>query len=329
MFGNYRLTSFLGRGGMAVVYRATAITGKHAGEDLVIKRMLPEASLDPVLVDAFLTEAEVTQRLHHPNIVSVFEAGAVGDEFFMAMEYVDGRDLGAILHQCIARRILLPVDFCAFLADKIAQALDFAHHATDDLGEPLHVVHCDVTPSNIFVSHLGAIKLGDFGVARTRGTRSALDGMLAAGKASYLAPEQILGEPVTPCTDVFALGVMLYELLTGTRPFLGTSSSAETDIEQVWDQIIAGKVTPPQRLRPELSDALNEVVMRALAPQRAGDRDRSLLAQFKIKFGRRERTRYSDAGQLGRDLRGLYDAHVGTPLAIAAVVRGLFRTPRA
>jgi serine/threonine protein kinase len=292
----YALEALVGRGGMAEVFRAVARHGPHAGRTVAVKRLLPELARDPEHVALLAEEAAVTQRLRHPAIVEVLETGVADGVPFLVMEYVDGRNLREVLAQCAARRILLPVDFGCYVGHVVAGALAHAHEGRDETGALLGVVHCDVSPSNVFVSRLGAVKLGDFGVARAVGAVGRPPG--AFGKVQYLAPELIRGEPPTPRTDVFALGAVLFELLTNTRAFPGR------DVNEVGQRILAGRLRAPSEVRPELPFELDALVLRCLAPD--------------------PRERWPSAADVARELAPLYDPAVGTDLAIAAVVRGLF-----
>ena len=187
----YALEGPLGRGGMAEVFRARALSGPHAGRVVALKRLLPALARNADYVALLRQEAELTRRLRHPAIVAVLETGLTDGIPWMAMEYVDGRNLRQILAQCAARGILLPIDFAVYVAHVVAQALAHAHDGRDGEGKPLGIVHCDVSPSNVFVSRLGEIKLGDFGVALGHGADGGAPGPAAYGKIHYLAPEQI------------------------------------------------------------------------------------------------------------------------------------------
>ncbi len=295
----YTLQALVGRGGMAEVYRAVATDGPLGGRTVAVKRLRPELAGDPEYVALFAEEAAVTRRLRHPHVVEVLDAGIAAGTPYIAMEYVDGRNLREILARCAARAILLPVDFGAHVAHAVALALEHAHGGRDDAGAPLGIVHCDVSPSNVFISRHGEIKLGDFGVAlHGAGTRPAAGGPGVFGKIRYLAPEQLRGERPTPRTDLFALGAVLFELLTNAPAFPGG------DVNEVGQRILAGRLRAPSELRPEVPFALDAVVLRSLAADPAD--------------------RYPDAGALAGELAQAYDASIGTDLAIAAVVRGLF-----
>jgi serine/threonine protein kinase len=293
----YALDALIGKGGMAEVYLAHVRAGSPlAGHAVAVKRLLPSLAKDPAYVALFEQEAQITRRLRHPNIVEVIDTGVAGDTPFIVMDYVDGKNLRQILSQCATRKILLPVDFAAYVAHVVSQALAHAHTGRDEHGRPLGIIHCDVSPSNVFVSKMGAIKLGDFGVALTPGAARGIPP--AFGKAHYLSEEQILGRPPTPQTDIFALGAMLFELFTNEKAFPGTN------LKEVGQRILDRKIRVPSELRPEVPFALDEVVLRCLSPS--------------------VENRYDSAAAVAEDLATRYDPSVGNPLAIAAVVRGLF-----
>ncbi|MGC3997465.1 MAG: serine/threonine-protein kinase [Anaeromyxobacter sp.] len=291
----YALQELIGRGGMAEVHRATVTAGPHVGRNVAVKQLLPELARDADYLALFEREAELTRRLQHPAIVEVLDAGVAGGVPFIAMEYVDGRNLKEILAVCAARHILLPIDFACYLAHQLAGALAHAHEGRDAQGRALGVVHCDVSPSNVFISRLGEIELGDFGVALPTGAGPLPGG--AFGKIRYLAPEQILGRRPGPPADVFALGSVFFELLTNAHAFPGK------DVNEVGQRILAGKLRAPSSVRPEIPAALDVLLLRSLDPEPAG---RPTAAAF------------------AAEIAGGYDPAVGTPLAIAAVVRGLF-----
>jgi serine/threonine protein kinase len=295
----YEIEALIGKGGMAEVYRAVARAGPRAGQRVAVKRLLPALARDPEYVALFEQEAEVTRRLRHPAIVEVFETGVAGGTPFIVMDYVDGKNLRQILAQCAARGILLPLDFGAYVAHVIAEALSHAHAGKDERGRALGIVHCDVSPSNVFISRLGEIKLGDFGVALTPGARQGDAGPPGGfGKIRYLAPEQIRGERPTPRTDIHALGAVFFELLTNDYAFPGE------DVNEVGQRILEGKLRAPSELRPEVPFEFDAMVLRCLSPDPAD--------------------RFPSAAAFAAEVGTRYDPAVGTKLAIAAVVRGLF-----
>lgn len=294
--GRYRLEARIGRGGMCEVYRATAVAGPWAGRIVAIKRLLAEMATNPQAIDRFLTEADVSILLHHPNIVEVLEAGEMAGGYFIAMEHIDGRDLAAIMERCQAKGIHLPVDFALYVVSTLLLALEYAHEACSPGGDPLGIVHCDVTPGNVFVSRNGEIKLGDFGIARVRSVEPHTDGIW--GKPYYLPPEAFEGMSPTPATDLWAAAVILYGLLTNRRPFAGQT------IEEVGRAVRETDPPPPHQLRSEVPEELSQVVMSALSR----DPDR----------------RYATAGWFRAALARFMDERIATQMAIASVVRGLF-----
>ncbi|MFY1828521.1 serine/threonine-protein kinase [Myxococcus fulvus] len=296
VFGPYEILSVLGKGGMAEVYRARVLSGPREGWTVALKRLLPALTADLDSVTLFSREAQLSKQLHHPNIVTVLDAGELEGIYFIVMELVDGRDLGQILRRCKVRGIPLPLDFAVYLGKVLLEALAYAHSATGAQGEPLGIVHCDVSPSNLFISRVGEIKLGDFGVSRV-----LVDGKLqegeVLGKPYYLSPESLLGQ-VSPEADLWAATVVLYELLTLERPFTGGTP------DEVFQAIRSRAYRPLRELRPEVPEALEDVVRRA--------------------FSERPEDRFTTAESFAQALAPHYDERVGTPLAIAAVVRGLF-----
>jgi serine/threonine protein kinase len=280
---------------MAEVWRGVVVDGPAAGREVAVKRLLPELARDPEYVAMLAEEALVTRRLAHPAIVEVLDAGVAEGTPYIVMEYVEGRNLREVLQRCAERQILLPGDFALYVAHVIADALAHAHAGRDREGRPLGVVHCDVSPSNVFISKLGEVKLGDFGVAVTAGTRAR---PAAFGKVRYLSPEILRGEEPTPGSDLFALGCVLFECLTNEPAFPGT------DVGAIGRRILNGQLRAPSEVRPEISFEVDAVVLRCLAPDPV--------------------ERWPSALELAAAIAKLYDPSIGTPLAIASVVRGLF-----
>ena len=256
--GNYQLNKLIGKGGMAEVFKADVISGVRAGQTVAIKRLLPEFACDPIYVARFVAEADIGKALHHPNIAEVFEAGSVENTHFIAMEYVDGGTLSQLLRVCAEKNVLMPIDIAVHIAKAVAKALQHAHSLCAPSGAPYGIVHRDVTPSNIFVSYQGELKLGDFGAAHIKALDSEDENVLV-GKPPYLAPEQIRGQPVSAQTDIFALGAVLFEMLTNQLAFPGETNA------QIFKKITSGNPPRPSKLRPEICPKLDHAVRRALA----------------------------------------------------------------
>lgn len=294
--GGYEVLGLLGKGGMAEVFRVRATQGRYAGREFALKRLLPALEKDAESVKLFTAEAALSRNLHHPNIVEVFDAGQEGDSIFMVMELIDGRDVGQIIKRCRSRKVFWPVDFAVYLNRVLLDALGYAHQAVGPDGRKLNVIHCDVSPSNFFVSRTGDLKLGDFGVAKSfiAGHSPEL-----LGKPYYLSPEALEGV-VSPQVDLWAVGVTLYECLTLQRPFVGKTP------DEVYAAIRKSQYVPVTQVRPELPRVIDGMLARAF------DADPAM--------------RYASAAEFGAALTPLFDERVGTPLAISAVVRGLFGT---
>src|SRR3954468_1638075 len=229
--GRYELLRPLARGGMAEVYLARR---RAAGIEkwLVIKRMRPETSGNPRLLDLFVREARLSMSLVHQNIVPVFDFGRVDDQVFLAMERVEGKDLGLSLSRAADHR--LPPLLAAFVAAECCQALDYAHQRKGPDGVALGIVHRDVTPRNVLLSWSGEVKLTDFGIAALAGDATAR----LLGTPQYMAPEQARSEPIDPRADLYAIGLVLREAVPGRRPRPGT------DRESILEAARRGELLP-------------------------------------------------------------------------------------
>ena len=200
---------------MAEVFKAKSFS--HGGFEklLVIKRILQHLSDNDEFVEMFIDEAKISVELQHPNIVQIYDFGRIGDEYFLAMECVEGKDAKGILRKLAERRKHLPPEYAAYIALLMCKGLDFAHKKTNLHGEALGIVHRDISPSNILVSYRGEVKVADFGIAKAENSLyNTKDGVLK-GKFEYMSPEQASGESVGPSSDIFATGIILHEMLRG------------------------------------------------------------------------------------------------------------------
>lgn len=267
-FGRYRLLEQLGRGGMAEVYKAKSFGVEGFEKTLVIKRILPELASNQAFVDMFIHEAKLAVRLSHANIVQVFDLGKVvlGDAapaYYIAMEYVAGMDLFALVAACRRRSATLPVGPCVFIAAEIAKGLDHAHRRRDEQLRPLGIVHRDVSPQNVLLSWEGEVKVTDFGIAKARDVvedrgDDGKTGQLK-GKYSYMSPEQARGADVDARSDIFSLGTVLYELIAGVNPF-GAATPFET-----LRRVQAAEFPPIELLRDDVPAELAAIVHKALS----------------------------------------------------------------
>ncbi|WP_428262007.1 serine/threonine protein kinase [Haliangium sp.] len=223
-FGRYQLLERLAVGGMAELFLARDRGAARIGDPpVVIKRLLPHMAGQPHFKDMFLDEARLTKRLNHPKIAQTYDFGRCGAQLFIAMEFVDGIDALALLRECAHRKVRLPPQIAVYTVQQVLDALDFAHNQVDDKGNPLGVVHRDISPSNVLLSRSGDIKLVDFGIARaSQRSHHTKDGTLK-GKYGYMSPEQVVDEVIDARSDLFSVGIVLAELLTGRRLFAAAS----------------------------------------------------------------------------------------------------------
>ncbi len=262
--GRYTILRQLGSGGMAEVYLAR-VSGEAGFEKLVALKVLQkQLAMQPIVVEHFLDEAKLASRLTHPNIVQISDLGKAGDEYFIAMEFIDGADLGALLGAVVDRKGQVPVKVALAIVRRICDGLNAAHVAKNDDGRPLEIVHRDVKSANVFVARNGAVKLGDFGIAKANQVSRVNKTELGQvkGTAAYMAPEHRLGKVVDRRADIYAVGAIAYELLTGSEVNLDLAVLA--DLGRVgWPHL-----TPPSLVRTELPPELDAILWKAMAYER-------------------------------------------------------------
>jgi len=258
-FGRYELLALLTKGGLAEIWLARQ-TGLGGFEKLVVvKRLHERLQHDPEYVDMFLDEARINARLQHTNVLQVYELGEVDGRYFLTMEYVEGLPLGVLAHKCVARLADIPIAIVGGLMTQAAHGLHYAHEATSADGTPMQIVHRDVSPLNMLVSFEGVLKIADFGIAKAEGRRTRTKSGVIKGTPTYMSPEQCTGGDVDRRSDVFALGISLWELLTGRRLFKREA------IDATYEAITAGAIPPPSTYRLELPSSLDALTLRALA----------------------------------------------------------------
>ena len=270
MFGRYLLVQRLSRGGMGEIFLAKH--GLAGFEKLaVIKKVLPHLAADAQFISRFVDEAQVAIKLQHVNVAQVFEVGRVGDEYFLALEYVEGRDLRRTLALLGHRKQRMPIDLALFIARELANGLAYAHRRTSSDGASLNLVHCDISPPNVLVSFEGETKVIDFGIAKSAIRGTATDPKMGFGKFGYMAPEQLIrGGVVDHRTDLYAAGVVLYELLTGQRLY---EAGPEPDYRTLAKKVARGEHPMPSETHVSLAP-YDDLVATALRPK-AEDRYQS------------------------------------------------------
>jgi serine/threonine protein kinase len=257
-FGRYELLKRLAGGGMGEVYLARHRGAAGFQKLLVIKTLLPHLCEDEEFIHMFQDEARISAQLIHPNICQTFEFDQIDGAWYIAMEYLRGEDVRRLWKAATVKGMSVPVPLiCRIIADAAA-GLDFAHALKDEHGEPYGIVHRDISPQNILVTFEGGVKVIDFGVAKAQGRMTHTRTGALKGKYSYMSPEQVNGEPVDSRTDIFALGIVLHELLTSLRLF-----KAESDVSTI-ERVKKAPIPAPSQLNPSLPKGLDGIVLTAL-----------------------------------------------------------------
>ena len=247
---------------MAEIYRAKTFGAAGFEKEFAIKLILPSLVDDHEFVDMFINEAKIAVSLYHANIVQVFDLGHIDEQYFIAMEFVHGKDLLDVLARCAEMRIKIPLNLVLFIAMEMLKGLDFAHRAKDPYGDDLNIIHRDVSPSNILISYAGDVKVGDFGVAKAAIERTLTESGTLKGKVGYMSPEQVVGEPIDSRSDVFSASIVFFEALSMNRLFVGNS---DLDVMLKVRDVDMGSTL--KKAGPLPSD-LVEIVRRGLARHR-------------------------------------------------------------
>ena len=297
----YRVVEKLESGGMAEVFRAESEGLQGFRKQVAIKRVLPHLSSKKKFISMFLDEARLSAQLTHSNCVQVFDIGVGDSAFFIVMEFVDGANLKAIIEHIKKSGKDFPVEAAVYISLEICKGLAYAHELTDPNGVPLYIVHRDMSPPNVLITKHGEIKIVDFGLAKANSQLEKSEPGIIKGKFSYLAPEAAMGQEVDARTDIFAVGIILWELLAGQRLFLG-----DTDFQTV-KKVQAAQVPSISQINKKVPPELERIVNRALAREPA--------------------QRYRNARDLGRDLSKFLFTF-GVPVStfdIATLVQGALK----
>ncbi|HUF18833.1 MAG TPA: TonB family protein [Thermoanaerobaculia bacterium] len=275
-FGQYVLLEKIASGGMAEVWKARMRGVEGFQKIVAIKKILPHLSDNSDFVEMFVDEAKLAAQLNHSNIIHIYDLGRIAKSYYIAMEYIDGHDLKSIMNTAEERDQRLPVELALFIASKTAAALDYAHRKRDFDEKEMELVHRDVSPQNVLISYEGDIKLCDFGIAKAASKAShTLSGALK-GKLQYMSPEQAWGRRIDRRSDIFALGTVLFELLTGRKLFVGENELS------VLEQVRQARVVAPSTLNEDVTPEIDAIVMKALQGEPS--------------------SRYQTAGELVKDL---------------------------
>lgn len=261
--GRYQILAQLSLGGMAELFLAFASGPGGFRKYVVVKRILPDVRSNDQFVQMFLDEARITAAFNHPHIAHVFDLGEEDDGLYLAMEFIAGQNLNQVMEACVLRRSPPPLGFTGRVARDVALALHYAHTFTDPRGRSLPVIHRDVAQKNVMVGYDGGVKLLDFGIAKARGSLGRTVAGTVKGTTGYMSPEQVLGREIDGRSDVFSLGVVMHELLTGRRLFAGDTE------EEEMRKILTQPIPRPAKVSPSVPEEVSDLVMRALAREKA------------------------------------------------------------
>jgi serine/threonine protein kinase len=256
-FGKYLLLDRIAIGGMAEVYRAKLIGEEGFEKPVVLKKMLPHLTAEEEMVSGFIDEARLSTFLKHENIIDIYDFGNVSDTFYIAMEYLFGKDLHQIISKALEKNNPVDLENILYILLNVCEGLEYAHQLKDFEGNQLSIIHRDISPQNIFITYEGQVKLLDFGIAKAASKSTKTQTGILKGKAAYMSPEQAEGKPIDHRSDIFALGIILYELVTQKKMFEG-------DTFQVLSQVIQARYEPPENIKPDLPDNLCRIIHKSL-----------------------------------------------------------------
>lgn len=263
-FGKYLLLESIAMGGMSQLYRAK-ITGAEGFEKLIaIKSILPHLCGEKDLVTAFIDEAKLAALLNHQNIVQIYDFGLMENSYFIAMEYLIGKDLRHTFSKSKEKNTSLGLERSLYIASRTCAGLDYAHKLTDFQGKPLNLIHRDISPQNILITYEGEVKIVDFGIAKAALQDTVTQNGLIKGKVAYMSPEQASGAKIDHRSDIFSAGILLYEMVTGKRMFAGEPL-------QVLERVRRGEFEPPEKAMSGLPPKLYEILQKALARRSIDD----------------------------------------------------------
>jgi serine/threonine protein kinase len=261
-FGKYLLLDRIAVGGMAEVFGAKAFGVEGFERIVAIKRILPNMVEDDEFIAMFIDEARIASLLNHANIATIYELGRHDEAYFIAMEYVSGRDIRLLIDKFKKRGQTVPFPMAAYILARMAEGLDYAHTRRDQHGQPLGIIHRDISPQNVLVSYDGDVKIIDFGIAKVSSRHQKTEAGILKGKFAYMSPEQVRGQSIDHRADLYSAGVMLYEMVTGTKLFSG-----ESDFSTL-EKVRAGTVRRPSEVNAKIPAELEKILLKALATDR-------------------------------------------------------------
>lgn len=266
--GQYYLLERISQGGMAEIYKGLAYDLAGIKKTVCIKKIMPHIAASREFIDMLIDEAKIAVNLNHGNIAQIYDLGKAGEDYFIVMEYVEGQTLSKIFKKAVRTGQKIPVSLICHIIAEVANGLNYMHRKTDEAGTALNIIHRDISPQNIMVSLSGTVKIIDFGIAKAAVKVGHTESGIVKGKFAYMSPEQAKGDPLDHRSDIFSLGILFHELLTGARLFKGPNN------KETLKNVKRAKVTPPSKIDPNLPGTLDPIVLKAL------EKDRRLRYSF-------------------------------------------------
>ncbi len=260
-FGKYLLLEKLATGGMAQLYRAKIIGVEGFEKFIAIKQILPHLAHEEELITSFIDEAKLAALLNHQNVVQIYDFGSMENSYFITMEFLFGKDLRAVNAKAKEKGTPVSLENALYLISKVCAGLDYAHKLKDFQGKSLNIIHRDISPQNVFLTYEGDVKIVDFGIAKAASQSTITQVGMIKGKVSYMSPEQAAGKVIDHRSDIFATGILLYELVAGGRMFKGD------DTLQILSKVREAEFTPLGTLKGGLPEKLYDIVAKALAKE--------------------------------------------------------------
>ncbi|MBW2093733.1 MAG: protein kinase [Deltaproteobacteria bacterium] len=315
-FGKYLLLDQIAVGGMAELYRAM-ITGVQGFEKLIaVKKILPHLTIEAELVNSFIDEAKLAALLHHQNIVQIYDFGSVEKSYFIAMEYLFGKDLRDVTEKAKKEGSPLSLEYALYIVSRVASGLHYAHNLKDFQGKPLNIIHRDISPQNIFVTYEGDVKIVDFGIAKAATQSTMTQVGMIKGKVAYMSPEQADGKAIDYRSDIFSLGIILYELLTGEKMFQG-------DTMQILSKVRLAEFPPPEQVIKDVPDKLYEILNQALAkePEKRYSSCNQMLSD--VEEAMYSFTKRPTARGLSEYMKGLFEGEIAEEERTMSALAGM------
>jgi serine/threonine protein kinase/cytochrome c-type biogenesis protein CcmH/NrfG len=322
-FGKYILLERLATGGMAQLYRAKIIGIQGFEKLIAIKMILPHLAKEKELVASFIDEAKLAALLNHGNIVQIYDFGSMEDSYFISMEFLFGKDLRAIAAKAKERNLPLSLEHTLYIISRACSGLDYAHKLKDFQGKPLSIIHRDISPQNIFVTYEGDVKLLDFGIAKAASQSTITQYGMIKGKVAYMSPEQAAGKFIDQRSDIFSAGILLYEMVTGSRMFTGDSTM------QILAKVREAEFDPPDAVAPGLHQKVYKILNRASAKEREERYQSSGEMLGDLEECLAELSLRPTAGGLAQYMKDLFQDEIAAEDQVIREVSGITRAEEA